>query len=73
MHQCPVNGLLGWVQAEEPHGGSNRRLDRPGSRLLGQDPRERVERELAQPLPLGQEPLLQRVPLCGEAFEEIPR
>jgi hypothetical protein len=66
-----MHGLLQGVEREQPH----RRLDgalggrRP--RLVGQQPRQGLQRHLAEPLSLRDQPLLEERLAHGEAQEEV--
>ena len=58
-HQRPVHGLLNRIQGEEAKGGLDGGLEFVPRPTMGQKPRQRLQGKLAQPLPLGQEPLLE--------------
>ena len=66
-----MHGLLEGVERDQPQ----RRLERVlgGSRpaLLREEPGQGLEREFAQPLSLGHEPVLEERAAEGEALQEV--
>jgi len=58
-HERAVDRLLQGVEGEEAERSLDRRLRRPRGALVGEQPPERVERHLSQPLALEEQPLLE--------------
>ena len=71
-HERAVHRLLQGIQPEQPHRRLNRALRARGLALLGQQPRQGLQRHLPQPLPLGDEPLLEQRLVHGEAQQQVP-
>ena len=70
-YQRSVHGLLERIEGEQASG----RLHSKGLfglGLVGEQPGQRLEGQLAQPLPLGREPLLEGGRGDGQALEEVP-
>ena len=70
-HERPVDGLLQRIERHHPQAGLQCRLEVPRLALHDQQSRQRVAGELAQPLALGGQPLLERRFLHDEAGEEV--
>ena len=66
-----MHRLLQGIEAEEPHRRLNGALRARGLALMGQQPRQGLQRLLPQPLPLGHEPLLEERLVQREAEEQI--
>ena len=71
-HERAVHGLLQGIQPEQPHRRLNGVLRGRGLALLGQQPRQGLQRHLPQPLPLGDEPLLEQRLVHREAQQQVP-
>lgn len=69
-HERAVHGLLERVQSEQAQGGLDGGVGIAGARVMPEQPGERPERDLVQPLALGEEPVLERRRLSGETGEE---
>jgi hypothetical protein len=70
-YQRSVHGLLERIEGKQASGRLHGKgLFRLG--LVGEQPSQRLEGQLAQPLPLGREPLLEGGCGDGEALEEVP-
>ena len=70
-HQRSMRGLLQWVERQETDGGLDGALRRLALGLVGEQPGERLEGELSEPLALSQEPLLERWFVEAEPFEQL--
>src|SRR6266852_7970029 len=66
-----MRGLLKRVEGEETDGGLDGALRRLALGLVGEEPGERLEGELSEPLALSQEPLLERWFVDAESFEQL--
>src|SRR5262245_3923689 len=70
-HQRSMHRLLKWVEGQETDGGLYGALRRRALGLVGEQPSERLEGELSEPLALSQEPLLERRFVDAEPFEQL--
>ena len=70
-HQRPVRRLLQRVQRQQFERGLHRCLCGPRLSLMRQQLRQPLQRQLPQPLPLGDEPLLEQRLVHGEAGEQV--
>ena len=68
-----MDGLLKWIEAEEPLRGFDGCCRRARRTLVGEQPREAAQGQLAQPPALGEEPVLERGLLHREALEKVAR
>jgi hypothetical protein len=59
-HDGAVDGLLQRIEGEESKAGLNRGLGRAPLLLMHEQPAERLDGQLAKPLPLREEPLVER-------------
>lgn len=66
-----MHGLLERIEGEEPEGGLYRGVHLPGLALLREEPGQDLERQLPQPLALGQEPFLEGRGVHGKAREQV--
>src|SRR5262249_37572024 len=58
-HQFAMGRLVRRIERQDAHRGHDRGLRAPGILVMGEEPRERVEGEHAEPLPLTQQPLVE--------------
>ena len=70
-HDGPVDGLLKWIQCRQAQRRLKRRLGRSRAALVGKEPRQPLESQLSQPLPLKHEPFLKGGFLDGQSLEEV--
>ncbi len=70
-HQRPVDRLLQRIERQQADRGLDGAIDLPALALEGEQPREDLERDLALPFALADEPLLERGFAQREALEEI--
>ena len=70
-HERPVHRFLEGVEGHQPQSGLHGLVERACVPLLGEEPRERLQGELAQPQPLGEQPLLEGRLLQREPLEEV--
>jgi hypothetical protein len=70
-HQRAVHRLLERIERDKPEPGPQGRLHGAGSPLGGQQRAVRLDRQLAQPLPLGHQPLFELGLLRGEPGEQV--
>jgi hypothetical protein len=71
LHQCPVDGLLEWIEGEKALGGLDGRLCRACRVLVCEQPPKASDGQLVQPLALGEEPIVERWLLYREPLEEV--
>ena len=66
-----MDRLLQGVEREQPQGRPHRLISPAALAVMGEQPGERLERQLAQPLALGEEPLLERWRGPAESLEQV--
>ena len=66
-----MHRLLERVERDQPQPGLQGGVHRAGGALGGEQPGERLQGQLAQALPLGHQPLLERWLLQGEPIEQV--
>jgi hypothetical protein len=59
-HERPVDGFLQGIDGQQAQRGSHPHLEIAGRTLAGEEPGQALERQLAEALALGHEPLLER-------------
>ena len=70
-HDCPVDSLLERIQRRQAQRRPECRLGRPRLALVGQEPRQPLDRQLPQALSLCQEPFLERRLPDSESGEQV--
>jgi len=70
-HQGAIHGLLQRIERDQPQRRLQRGVSSPRGPLTCQQLREGAERQFAQPLPLGHQPVLEMSATEREALEEI--
>src|SRR5262249_12286302 len=72
-HQDPMHGLLERVEPDQLERGADRLLEGTGFPLMRQESRQRFKRQLSEPLPLPDEPFLERSLVKSETAQEVSR
>jgi hypothetical protein len=71
LHQCPVHGLLKWIELQQSQRGPHRGVGRAGGPLGGEKLGQRPQGHVAQALSMAKQPVLERRLRDREPIEEI--